>query len=273
MCRHRRTFSQGQSTSKPACPGPNRTVCDIRPPAFCQIMSPMSDRPFVFLLPGMLCDAEVWRAQIAALQSDHELCIPVFRGFSSLEAMALHVLSLAPARFSIVAHSMGGRVAMELMRLAPERIRHFIVMDMGVHPVTAQETVRNRLLMQLAVDGGLEAVADSWIPFMIHPDRHHDDALKHRIKAMVLRNDIEDLRGQLQAAQDRADQAQYLAGISHKVFIVCGDSDNWNPPQLHQSMQEALAGSELVIIVGCGHMTPMEKPAEVNALLLHWLQD
>lgn len=232
----------------------------------------MSDKPFVFLLPGMLCDAEVWRGQIAALQSQYDLCIPVFRDFNSLEAMALHVLSLAPAQFSVVAHSMGGRVAMELMRLAPERIRHFIVMDMGVHPVTEQETQRNQLLLELAVQGGLAAVAESWIPFMIHANRHQDDALKQSIRLMVLRNEVDDLQGQLQAAQDRADQSQYLGRISHKVYIVCGDSDNWNPPQLHQRMHEALADSELVVIADCGHMAPMEKPAEVNALLLRWLQ-
>ncbi len=232
----------------------------------------MSDKPFVFLLPGMLCDAEVWRNQIAALQSQYELYIPVFRGFDSLEAMALHVLALAPAQFSVVAHSMGGRVAMELMRLAADRIRHFIVMDMGVHPVTPQETERNEHLLALAAHGGLGAVAESWIPFMIHPARHQDEVLKQSIRSMVLRNDIADLRGQLQAAQDRADQSLYLDKISHKVFIACGDSDNWNPPELHQRLQAALANSQLQIIADCGHMAPMEKPAEVNALLLRWLQ-
>ncbi len=232
----------------------------------------MPNKPFVFLLPGMLCDAEVWREQIAVLQSNHELCIPVFRGFDSFEAMAQHVLSLAPGRFSVVAHSMGGRVAMELIRLAPDRIDHFIVMDMGVHPVTPQETARNRQLLELAAEGGLQAVAESWIPFMIHPDRHHDEALKQSIRSMVLRNDINDLCGQLQAAQDRADQSQYLPHITHRVGIICGDSDNWNPPELHKGMHEALVNSQLAIIPACGHMAPMEQPAAVNQLLLQWLQ-
>ena len=161
---------------------------------------------------------------------------------------------------------------MELMRLVPARIDHFIVMDMGVHPVTAQETVRNQQLLELAGMGGLSAVADSWIPYMIHADRHNDEALKQSIRSMVLRNDMDDLRGQLQAAQDRADQSQYLPLITQRVGIICGDSDNWNPPALHQRMHDALVNSQLAFIPACGHMAPMERPAAVNELLLHWLQ-
>jgi len=107
---------------------------------------------------------------------------------------------------------------------------------------------------------------------MIHPARYQDASLTESIRAMVLRNDVDDLRGQLQAAQERPDQSLYLHNITHKVGIVCGDSDNWNPPELHQRMHEALVNSQLEIIADCGHMAPMEKPDEVNALLLRWLR-
>ncbi len=228
-------------------------------------------KPFVFLLPGMLCDAAVWEHQTAALQAGFTLGIPVFRGFDCFDAMASHVLAQAPPRFSVVAHSMGGRVAMELLRRAPERIEHFVVMDMGVHAVTPGETERNQRLLKLAAMGGLEAVADSWIPYMIHTDRCNDITLTTAIRTMVLRNELDDLRGQLLAAERRHDQSRYLAGMRHKVHIICGDSDNWNPPELHQHMHAQLADSVLEIIPQCGHMAPMEKPEAVNALLLKWL--
>ena len=232
----------------------------------------MSDsKPFVFLLPGMLCDAGVWQAQIDALKSRYSLAVPVFRDFDSFDAMAEHVLAMAPAHFSVVAHSMGGRVAMELMRKVPTRIDKFILMDMGVHPVSAAETLRNQRLLELAAAGGLEAVADSWIPYMIHPDRLDDHELVADIRAMVLRNTTADLHNQLLAAERRNDQSRYLATIRHQVHIICGDSDNWNPPDLHQRMQAQLANAELRIIADCGHMAPMEKPYVVNALLLEWL--
>lgn len=228
-------------------------------------------KPLVFLLPGMLCDAAVWEHQTAALQARFALAVPVFRGFDSFDAMASHVLAQAPGRFSVVAHSMGGRVAMELLRRAPERIEHIVMMDMGVHPVAPGETERNQRLLELAAAGGLEAVADSWIPYMIHADRCNDRALTTAIRAMVLRNELADLRGQLLAAEHRHDQSLYLPDISHKVHILCGDSDNWNPPELHQRMHAQLADSELEIIPHCGHMAPMEKPEAVNALLNKWL--
>lgn len=231
----------------------------------------MSAKPFVFLLPGMLCDAAVWQPQLAVLEPYFELAVPSFHGFDNLVAMAEHVLAQAPARFSVVAHSMGGRVAMELLRLVPERIEHCVLMDMGVHPVTEGEPERNQRLLSLAAHGGLAAVADSWIPFMIHSSRIADTALTTVIRNMVMRNEVADLRGQLKAAQERADQSQYLQHISHKVYIVCGDSDNWNPPKLHAQMHAKLACSELEIIADCGHMAPLEKPAQVNALLLRWL--
>lgn len=239
-------------------------------PTFLVPMVTMS-RPFVFLLPGMLCDAAVWHSQIAVLEPDFTLAVPVFRGFDSFDAMAGHVLSQAPLRFSVVAHSMGGRVAMELLRRVPERIEHFVVMDMGVHPVAPGETARNRRLLELAAKGGLEAVADSWIPYMLHPDHSKDTALTAAIRAMVLRNGLDDLRGQLLAAERRHDQSRYLADIRHRVHIVCGDSDNWNPPALHKHMHAQLPDSVLEIIPHCGHMAPMEKPDTINSLLLAWL--
>lgn len=244
--------------------------CGIRPPQL-TVPAMSESKPFVFLLPGMLCDAGVWRCQIDALKSRFDLGVPVFRDFDSFEAMAAHVLAMAPANFSIVAHSMGGRVAMELMRQAPTRIDRFILMDMGVHPVSDGETERNRRLLELAAAGGLEAVADSWIPYMIHPNRIHDRELVAEIRAMVLRNTPSNLQNQLLAAERREDQSRYLTGITHKVHIICGDNDNWNPPALHQRMQSQLADAELQIIADCGHMAPMEKPNVVNTLLLDWL--
>jgi pimeloyl-ACP methyl ester carboxylesterase len=233
----------------------------------------MSAKPYVFLLPGMLCDAAVWQPQIAALQSaGYTLGLPVFRGFDSFIAMAESVLKDAPAHFSVVAHSMGGRVAMELMRMAPKRIDKFILMDMGVHPVAPGEEERNERLLELAAEGGLAAVAESWIPFMVHPDRIHDTGLTTAIREMVLRNDVRDLQGQLQAAFERNDQSQYLAHISHRVHVVCGDNDNWNPLHLHQQMCRQLRDCELVVIPDCGHMVTMEAPEQVNALLLRWLR-
>ena len=229
------------------------------------------EKPWLFLLPGMLCDAEVWREQIPALQRHFHLHVPVFREYDDFVAMARSVLAHRANKFSLVAHSMGGRVAMELLRLAPGRIEQVVLMDMGVHPVAEGENERNQKLLLLAETGGLAAVADSWIPLMIHPRRQNDSLLVERIRTMVLRHDVKVLNKQLLAAQHRADQRQYLQGISHHIHILCGDNDNWNPPELHQRMHVQLRNSDLVILDECGHMAPMEQPEAVNQHLVNWL--
>lgn len=232
----------------------------------------MTTKPTVLLLPGMLCDDAVWDAQIVALAPYFDVRVPVFRGFNSFAAMAEHARTMAPERFSVVAHSMGGRVAMELMRQVPFRIDQFILMDMGVHPVAAGEPERNRQLLDLAAHGGLEAVADHWIPFMVHPRRHADIELCEAIRAMVLRNQVSDLHGQLLAAQNRPDQRDYLPHIYHHTHIVCGEQDNWNPVNLHREMQVRLPSADLTVVPDCGHMVPMEEPELTTRLLLRWLR-
>jgi len=104
----------------------------------------MSDKPLLFLLPGLMCDETVWLDQRDALAAHAEVIIPVFRGFDSLVDMATHVLDQASGHFSVVGHSMGGRVAWELMSLAPERIERFCVMDTGYtrYPLMSLASVR-----------------------------------------------------------------------------------------------------------------------------------
>ena len=89
----------------------------------------MSNKPVLFLLPGLMCDEAVWEHQAEVLSDVADIRIPVFRGFNSLVEMARSVLAQAPERFSVVGHSMGGRVAWEVMEMAGNRIDRFAVMD------------------------------------------------------------------------------------------------------------------------------------------------
>ena len=99
----------------------------------------MTEKPVLFLLPGLMCDEAVWIDQQKTLSPYANVIIPVFRGFDSLTDMAAYVLEQAPQRFSVAGHSMGGRVAWELMEMAGNRIDKFAVLDSGVHPVKADE--------------------------------------------------------------------------------------------------------------------------------------
>lgn len=230
----------------------------------------MADKPVLFLLPGLMCDEAVWIHQAESLSPHADIRIPVFRGFDSLVAMAEHVLDQAPERFSVVGHSMGGRVAWELMELAGNRIDKFSVMDTGVHPVSQSEPEKRQALIDKAHNEGLAAVAHAWIPGMVHPDRHDDSVLIKEITDMILRNSVEDFLGQMHALLNRKDQTDNLAFIKHKVLLVAGEADTHSPPEQHQLMAEKLPSSQLEIVQDAGHMATMEKPEEVSRILVDW---
>lgn len=233
-------------------------------------MSSEGSRPVVYLLPGLLCDETVWRHQMAALAPQYELRVPDFRGMDDFREMARLVLQDAPERFSVVGHSMGGRVAMELMAMVPERIDRFVVMDLGVHPVQPGEREQRMVLVHLAEQLGMEALADVWIPPMVARHRHDDAELMGEILTMVLRSTPEDYRGQIEAALKREDQSRYLPHIRHKALLVCGELDEWSPVGQHQAILEELPDAELAVIPGAGHMVTMEAPEAVNRVLLDW---
>lgn len=231
----------------------------------------MTEKPVLILLPGLMCDEAVWEHQRQTLAPFAEVIIPVFRGYNSLVAMAEYVLSMAPERFSVIGHSMGGRVAWELMELAGNRIDRIAVMDTGIHPVSKEEPDKRQVLLDKAQAEGLKAVADDWIPGMVHPDRHEDKKLIDEITAMILRNSVEDFLGQQQALLERKDQTSTLSHISHEVLLVAGAADSHSPPAQHQLMAAQLNKSRLEVIPDAGHMVTMEKPEEVSTILLDWL--
>jgi pimeloyl-ACP methyl ester carboxylesterase len=233
----------------------------------------MTARPTVFLLPGLMCDEAIWEHQRQALAPHADVHIPVFRGFSSLRVMAEAVLEHAPARFSVVGHSMGGRVAFELMEIAGKRIERFAVMDTGVHGVQVGEAAKRGILLAAAERQGLQAVADAWILPMLHPDNHTNQVLIESINRMILRNSLDDYRGQVGALLARADQTPYLARIQQKTWLLCGEADSWSPVSQHEAMQQHLAASELRIIKNAGHMSPMEQPDAVSNILVEWINE
>jgi pimeloyl-ACP methyl ester carboxylesterase len=230
----------------------------------------MSNKPVLFLLPGLMCDEAVWEHQAEVLSDVADIRIPVFRGFNSLVEMARSVLAQAPERFSVVGHSMGGRVAWEVMEMAGNRIDRFAVMDTGVHPVSTTEPSGRQALLDLARDAGLDAVAEAWIPPMIHPHRHGDKGLVSAIREMILRNSVEDFYGQMHALLNRKDQTASLPGIGQHVLLVAGEADGHSPPAQHEQMAALLPDSRLEVIAGAGHMVTMEKPDEVSEVLLSW---
>lgn len=225
----------------------------------------------LFLLPGLMCDAAVWEHQRANLSDHARIVIPDFRGFDSLTAMAEHVLAAAPDQYAVAGHSMGGRVALELFNLAPARMTRLALLDTGVHPKTIGEQQVRQGYIDLALQGGMGAVADRWIMPMVHPDRLGDTDLIGRIRAMVERTSVEEFTGQIRALLKRPDAGAYLPHIHCPTLLLAGRQDTWSPPDQHESMLQAIPHATLIIIENAGHMAPMERPDGVTAALRDWL--
>lgn len=229
-------------------------------------------RPALVLAPGLLCDPWVWAAQARDLSPDLEVITPDFFGHDSLQTMAKAVLDQAPPRFALAGHSMGARVALEVLALAPERVERLALLDTGVHPPQPGEAERRYELVHLAHDQGMTALAARWLPPMLAPDRTGDAALMADLTAMVERASPEIFERQVRALLDRPDGAARLPlAREMPVAVIVGRQDGWSPLAQHEDIAAALPGSTLTVIEDAGHMSLNEQPEAVTAALRAWL--
>jgi pimeloyl-ACP methyl ester carboxylesterase len=232
----------------------------------------MQDRPVLYMLPGLLCDETVFAPQVAGLSDAIDVRVPNFLGMDSLIDMAQHVLDIAPQRFSIAGFSMGGRVAFQIMAMAPERIERFCAFDTAVGPKAEGEEISRQTVVDLAWREGMGALAAAWLPPMLHPDRRADPAFMAPLTAMVLRASPEIHERQIRALVNRPDARPVLKTISCPTLIACGRQDEWSPVALHETMAAAIPGARLEVFNHCGHFLPLEQPEGFNAALRDWMK-
>ncbi|MEX2524795.1 MAG: alpha/beta hydrolase [Gammaproteobacteria bacterium] len=231
----------------------------------------MTEKQTLYLLPGLLSDDTVWRHQMDHLSDLAHVVVPDYRNCDSITAMAESVLAGAPDSFAVAGHSMGGRVALELFRLAQDRISRIALLDSATGPAAAGEEEKRMGWVKLAREEGMAALADTWLPPMVHPDRHDDDAFMQELTNMIGRFTPEQFHGEIRALLNRPDATPLLGRIHCSALVLCGRQDNWCSPGSHAEMAAAIPGAEFEIVEDCGHMAPVEKPEEVTAALRRWL--
>jgi pimeloyl-ACP methyl ester carboxylesterase len=213
------------------------------------------------LVPGLMCDDTVWCAARTALAQ----CLPVQvvdHGMAdSLPAMAAQLLEGAPPRFAIAGHSMGGRVALEVLRQAPQD-----------DAAGAREREVRAGFLRLANEQGVAAMARYWVRGMLHPDRLGDVALVEEIVQMFARKPVAVFAAQISALLNRPEAGPLLPQIRVPTLVLSGDRDANSPPAANQEMAAAISGAQLVLLQHCGHMAPQEHPVGVTAALTDWLQ-
>jgi pimeloyl-ACP methyl ester carboxylesterase len=225
------------------------------------------------LLPGLLCDAALWQFQVAGLADLVDPVVAELTAEDSMAGMARSVLAAAPSRFALAGLSMGGYVAQEVMRQAPERVTHLALLDTSARPETPEQTARRRGLIELARKGRFQGVTPRLLPLLLHPSQRGPDSLLPQIVvAMADHIGQEAFIRQLQAIMGRPDGRPSLAAIRCPTLVLCGDTDALTPVEGHREMAAAIPGAELAIIEGCGHLSTLERPAPVNVALRRWLE-
>ncbi len=228
-------------------------------------------RETVVLVPGLLCDATVWAHQQAALTSSYDVLVADITQDDAIGAMADSVLRLAPERFTLIGHSLGARVALELVRRAPARVSRLALLDTGIHPASADEPARRQVMLDLGREQGMAALARQWLPPMVHPRRLEDTAFMHGLTAMVERMSPAIHARQIRALLNRPDAAAALGDIGCPVLVGVGAQDAWSPPAQHAAIVARIPQAEYVVFPESGHMAPAEAPEAVTACLSAWI--
>ena len=223
------------------------------------------------LLPGLLCDATLWHHQHKYLGELAEITIADFTDDDSMAGMAEASLAKAPERFALAGLSMGGYVALEIMRRAPERVTKLALLDTSDRGEVEEQTKRRRELIQMSTEGKFREVTQQILPFLIHPDRQGDKGLTDAIIKMADHVGPDAFLRQEKAIMGRSDSRDDLGRIKCPTLILCGRQDALTPVDAHEEMATGISKARFVIIEDCGHMTTMERPQAVTALLRDWL--
>jgi pimeloyl-ACP methyl ester carboxylesterase len=231
----------------------------------------MPIRSALVLLPGLLCDAALWRHQVENLADIADISVVDLTRDNTFSAMARRVLDAAPSRFAIAGLSMGGYVAQEIMRTAPERVERLALLDTSARADTEEQTSRRRGLIELASKGQFKGVSPRLLPSFLHPDRLRDKPLTDAVMAMAERVGRDAFLRQEEAIMGRIDGRESLRAIRCPTLILCGAEDTLTPPKVHQEMAERIPHARLVVVPDCGHLSTMERPEAVTAAMREWL--
>jgi pimeloyl-ACP methyl ester carboxylesterase len=231
----------------------------------------MAEKTNLLLLPALLCDAAMWNHQHNYLAQVAEITIADFTRSDSMGGMAEAALAAVQGNFALAGLSMGGYVAMEIMRRAPERVSRLALLDTSARSDTKEQIQRRHHLMQLTRDGKFDEVLSILLSLLIHPGRMQDEALCKEIVEMNRRVGPEAFLRQQKAIMGRPDSLDDLGRIKCPTLVLCGTHDALTPLEINEEIASHIPNSHLAIIEDCGHLSTMEQPQAVTVMLREWL--
>jgi pimeloyl-ACP methyl ester carboxylesterase len=223
------------------------------------------------LIPGLACTARLFEPQIAALSPERTIVVADHARDDSIPAIAARLLRDAPDRFALAGLSMGGYVAMEVMRQAPQRVERLALLDTSARPDTPEASQDRERLIAVAEAGRLEEIHAALWPRLVHPDRRSDGTLQHIMLEMLRETGPDAYIRQQRAIMARADSRLSLPGIEIPTLVLVGEGDAITPPEIAREMAEMIEWASLIVIPGAGHMSTLEQPDRVIEALQLWL--
>jgi pimeloyl-ACP methyl ester carboxylesterase len=226
----------------------------------------------ITLLPGLACDAALWREQLAALAPHGPVRVSdVHTRIAGLPLMAAALLAEQPGDLLLCGASMGGMLALEVMRQAPQRVKALALLGSTARPDTPELIKLRSDAIQLFEQGRMLEVLQANMLFAFHPANASRPGLVQDYLDMVQRAGAQQLIAQNRAVMARRDYRPLLPDIRCPTLVVCGEADLLTPPECSRELAAAIPGARLEILTECGHMLTLEQPARLNALLVGWL--
>ena len=231
----------------------------------------MSQSLPLVLVPGLLCSARLFTPQVEALWTQGPVTVADHRRDAEIGKVAQRLLDGAPPRFALAGLSYGGYIAFAVLRLAPERIAKLALLDTSARLDTPEQSEGRVKFIAMAEAGKLDEVVATLAPRFVHSNRRNDAALMTTVRAMAAETGPEAFVRQQKAIMSRQDSRPLLSEIGCPTLVLVGDGDELTTPELAREIAGGIAGSRLVVVPNCGHLSTIERPEPVNAALTQWL--
>jgi pimeloyl-ACP methyl ester carboxylesterase len=232
----------------------------------------MDNKMPILLVPGLVSSPRIFAPVVPALWRFGPVTVANHIRDDNMGAIARRILSEAPPRFALAGHSMGGYIAFEIMRQAPERVAKLALINTQARPDTPEATERRRGMMARAKSGDYRGVLDQLFPGFVHPSRREDALLRQLVYDMGDDVGPEGFVRQQTAVISRPDSRSTLARIKCPTLVLSGDEDNTIPNALSVEMANGIPGAKLVILPQCGHLPQPEQPRATADALAEWLR-
>jgi pimeloyl-ACP methyl ester carboxylesterase len=231
----------------------------------------MNDPLPMVLIPGLRCSGRLYTPQLTQLWQFGSVTVSNHTRADTLPAIADDILTTAPPRFALIGLSMGGYIAFEILRRAPERVVKLALLDTSARADTPEQAQRRQQQIALTTAGRYDETVSAQFAVMVHPSRRADAELWQTYRLMAQETGPEVFVRHQRAIGQRVDSRPDLARIKIPTLVLVGDADELTPPPHAQEIAAGVNAAQLVVIADCGHLSTLERPDAVTAALVDFM--